>query len=260
MRETVLCLFLALCASYLFAQDTSHLNLSVPQSGFTAKKCGTIDPQANIRVTNFIAPVVFISYGVIALHDKALRNLNLSTRAEIKEDHPSFKTHIDNYLQYSPAAAVFVLQLAGVKGKNPPIKEATILATSLAISAILVQPVKSWAHEQRPDNSNHKSFPSGHTTTAFAGAEFLRIEYGRASPLIAISGYAAALTTAVLRVYNNKHWVSDVIAGAGFGILSTDLVYWVNDKFFWKKKHSNNLALFPVYHSLNFGLGLVKIF
>ena len=64
-------------------------------------------------------------------------------------------------------------------------------------------------------------------TTAFAAAEFMRQEYKDVSPLYGIAGYGAATITGILRLYNNKHWVSDVVAGAGFGILSTRLAYWI---------------------------------
>ena len=74
------------------------------------------------------------------------------------------------------------------------------------------------------------SFPSGHTYMAFAGAELLRKEYGSDYPWRAIAGYTIATLVGLMRVRNNRHWVGDVLAGAGLGILTTDLVYWVIDK------------------------------
>ena len=73
------------------------------------------------------------------------------------------------------------------------------------------------------------SFPSGHTFTAFTGAEILRREYGEEYPWIAVAGYAVAVTVAAMRVYNNRHWLGDVCAGAGLGILSVTLAYWALD-------------------------------
>jgi membrane-associated phospholipid phosphatase len=96
---------------------------------------------------------------------------------------------------------------------------------STIVTGGIVYSIKSISKVDRPDGSANNSFPSGHTTSAFAAAEFLHQEYKHRSPIYSILGYAAATTTGILRMYNNKHYLSDVIAGAGFGILSTKLVY-----------------------------------
>jgi membrane-associated phospholipid phosphatase len=88
-------------------------------------------------------------------------------------------------------------------------------AMSLGLANIVVMPVKHWTAERRPDSSDLLSFPSGHTATAFVSAEFLRQEYKHLSPWITTGGYAMAVLTGYLRMYNNKHWLSDVAAGAG---------------------------------------------
>ena len=83
--------------------------------------------------------------------------------------------------------------------------------------------------KERPDCSAKNSFPSGHTFTAFVGAEIIRREYGKEHPWIAVAAYGVATVVGIMRVYNNRHWAGDVLAGAGLGILSTTLVYWVLD-------------------------------
>lgn len=64
---------------------------------------------------------------------------------------------------------------------------------------------------------------------AFTGAELLRREYGKEYPWVAVAGYAVAVLVGAMRVYNNRHWVGDVLAGAGIGIASVTLVYWALD-------------------------------
>ena len=59
--------------------------------------------------------------------------------------------------------------------------------------------------------------------------EILRREYGEEYPWIAVAGYAVAVTVAAMRIYNNRHWLGDVCAGAGLGILSVTLTYWALD-------------------------------
>ncbi|MDR1331968.1 MAG: phosphatase PAP2 family protein [Tannerella sp.] len=88
-----------------------------------------------------------------------------------------------------------------------------------------VYTVKNTTNIRRPDGSNNCSFPSGHTATAFVGAHILYREYRDVSPWICVAGYAVATGTGVLRVLNRKHWISDVITGAGIGILSAEAGY-----------------------------------
>ena len=66
---------------------------------------------------------------------------------------------------------------------------------------------------------------TGHTANAFLGAHIAWKEFKDSSPVLAYSGYALATFVACSRLYNNRHWVADVVAGAGFGILSVELAY-----------------------------------
>ena len=90
-----------------------------------------------------------------------------------------------------------------------------------------VKTLKKTTKIERPDGSNNDSFPSGHTAMAFMGAEFLYQEYKDVSIWYGVSGYVIASATGVLRIYNNKHWLTDVATGAGIGILGTKVAYWV---------------------------------
>lgn len=145
---------------------------------------------------------------------------------------PTFKNEFDDHLQYAPAVAVYALKLSGVKGRNN-IGRATIsYATSAAIMALLVNGIKYTAKVERPDNSSNNSYPSGHTSNAFMNATFLHKEYGYINPSYSIAGYSMSTFTAVGRELNNRHWISDVLAGMGIGILSTELGYFIVDKFY----------------------------
>lgn len=191
----------------------------------------------NGRPLNFYSlaiPALGITYGVVALHKSAPQALNFSTKFEIEEDHPHFLTHVDNYLQFSPAVAVIGLNIAGVHGAHSFVDELSIYGISSLILIASVRSIKPLTHEERPDHSGFNSFPSGHTATAFAAAEWLRAEYWHRSPWIGVAGYAVATTTGLLRVYNNRHWVSDVVAGAAIGFLSTRIAYAVDP---WVERH-----------------------
>jgi membrane-associated phospholipid phosphatase len=77
--------------------------------------------------------------------------------------------------------------------------------------------LKYTVNETRP-NGGSESFPSGHTSVSFCGAEFIRKRYGWE---LGIPAYAAASFVAYSRVESNEHYPHDVIAGAAIGILSS---------------------------------------
>lgn len=208
---------------------------------------------------SLIVPASLITYGFVALENDGLLQLNHSTKSELREDHPAFVSHVDNYLQFSPVVAVYALNIAGVRGRHNFKERTVIYGLSSVLAAAMVMPLKKITHVQRPDHSGFNSFPSGHTTIAFASAEFMRQEYKDVSPWYGVAGYAAAAVTGALRLYNNKHWVSDVVAGAGFGILATRMAYWiypVMQKKIFRDKPVTTMLL-PYYQSGGAGLAMV---
>jgi membrane-associated phospholipid phosphatase len=96
------------------------------------------------------------------------------------------------------------------------------------------------------------------------GAELLYQEYKEKSFWYGISGYVVASGTGAFRMYNNRHWLTDVVAGAGIGILSTKVAYWLYptvNKLFKNKKESNyKTAFIPYYDGKTTGFGLVSTF
>ena len=207
----------------------------------------------------FIVPGILIGYGIWANNNPTLQSYNHSIQQSIYVDRPHEKIHIDNYLQYTPAACAIGLSVAGVKGKDNTKDILLIYGLSNIILNTSVQLVKHGSHQLRPDRSDFHSFPSGHTAEAFASAELLRMEYKDRSPWYGIAGYSVAAMTGYLRMYNNKHWLSDVVAGAGFGIASTKIAYWAYSKlrphFYSKKK--NAAFILPTYQQGNIGLAMV---
>lgn len=190
-----------------------------------------VSPQQHyFKPNHILVPMAALLYGFTSLHNEELQELNISTKNEIKEESPNFHTSIDNYLQIAPAASVFILGAAGVKTTHNFKDRAILLGMSTAIMAGTVFGLKKLTHQWRPDASANNSFPSGHTATAFSGAAFMYQELKGHSPLLSYSGYAMATSVGVMRMYNNKHWLSDVITGAGLGMLSTRISYWLFDK------------------------------
>ena len=192
------------------------------------------------RASGLIIPGMLISYGAISLlgHTE-VRSLDYTTQAELQEDHPTFAFKIDNYTRYVPAIAVYGLDLVGVRAKNNVKDRTGMLLLSFGLVTSSVGVTKILTHRLRPNGADRRSFPSGHTSLAFMTAEFLNQEYKDQSVWYSIGGYAMATGTGILRLYNNAHWFSDVVAGAGFGMLSTKVSYWIypslKRKFFKNK-------------------------
>lgn len=213
-----------------------------------------------IRSKALIVPAIFIAYGFSAPHIKQLKKLDDDTNFELREDHPGFGFHADDYLRYVPIAAVYALDLAGVKSKHKFVDRTAMLLLSTAIMGASTTITKNMTHRMRPNGLNDQSFPSGHTAMAFMAAEFMHQEYKDQSPWYSVMGYSVALTTATLRLYNEAHWLSDVVAGAGYGILSTKISYWVypfiKDKLFHHK--SNQTVLVPFHQDGHTGLTFVR--
>ena len=243
-----------LVSSLSFAQDNNILIDSIKNNE---------SKQRRFNYKQLIIPTVFIGYGIIGLESHQLLSFNAEIKEEVKE-HIDEKITIDDFSQYAPLATALSLDLIGVRGKNNFKDKAIIASTSYLIMGISVNSLKKITHEERPDGSGFNSFPSGHTATAFMGAELLYQEYKEKSIWYGISGYVVATGTGVFRMYNNRHWLTDVVAGAGIGILSTKMAYWLYptvNKLFTNKKESNyKTAFIPYYNGKTAGFGLVSTF
>ena len=148
-----------------------------------------------------------------------------------------FKSSVDDYLQYFSPVLTVGMKIGGVEGRSDWLRFGASAAMSYGIMAGLVNTIKYTAKEMRPDGSTANSWPSGHTATAFVGATILHKEYGLTrSPWFSVLGYSTATATAIMRVLNNRHWVSDVLSGAGIGIMSGELGYMIGDLIFKNRR------------------------
>jgi len=151
--------------------------------------------------------------------------LNIGQIKETIHDHtPQTNTTVENYLQYLPAAQMYLFDAIGFKHRNNVFDQTKYLLISQLASGIIVQTLKKTTQITRPDGEPN-SFPSGHTTTAFVNATVLYKEFKDTDPWIAYSGFVVAAATGSLRMTNNKHWLPDVMVGAGIGILTVNVVY-----------------------------------
>ena len=153
---------------------------------------------------------------------------------------PAFHYTYDDYLQYAPAGLMLGLKACGYESRSSWGRMLASDAFSAAVMGAAVNGIKYSVGRLRPDGSRHNSFPSGHTATAFMTATMLHKEYGWKDPWFSIGGYTAAALTGVSRIMNNRHWMTDVMAGAAIGIGSVHLGYFLSDLIFKEKGMSSS--------------------
>jgi len=219
--------------------------------------------QLDIKLKQFIIPSVFIGYGIIGLESGQIKGFNSGINEEVTE-HIDEKITVDDFSQYLPMASLYGLSALGVKSKNNTKDKTIILATSYILMGLTVNTFKQTASVKRPDGTSYNSFPSGHTATAFMGAELMYQEYKDVSVWYGVSGYLVATGTGIFRMYNNRHWFTDVVAGAGIGILSAKAGYWlypITSKWFTKKNSTKaKTVMLPFHDRRHSGVGLIRTF
>lgn len=129
----------------------------------------------------------------------------------------------------SPLVATWTLKALGVKSRSTTQRMLMATGTGLGLTVGLSQVLKWSVSEERPDGTDRSALPSMHAAVAFMGATMLNREYGHISPWIAIGGYTAATGSQMLRIAHNAHWMNDIFLGAGIGVVSTNVAYWLTD-------------------------------
>jgi membrane-associated phospholipid phosphatase len=129
---------------------------------------------------------------------------------------------VDTCLKYSPTVLLFFLDRQGFQTKNSFKSQVLKLLIGGIILEAASSALKHIVKRVRP-NGEPYSFPSSHTGTCILGAELLHAELKENYPALSSSGYVLAVITALLRMYHNKHWFSDVVSGALLGFIAFHL-------------------------------------
>lgn len=197
------------------------------------------DNAASIKPVKFSFKQTYLPAGLIVagllVNGRSSESFKYEVAEERQEHLPYFRTYADNYLQFSPIAIAYGLDAVGVKSKTDIANRTAILLKSELIMYATVGLIKNTAHTLRPDGSANNSFPSGHTAQAFAAATFLNEEYKDRFKWMPFVSYGIASGVGALRIANNKHYISDVLVGAGIGILSTKIAYWTHG-YRWNRR------------------------
>lgn len=219
-----------------------------------------VKPYKFMNDLTFAGVPLFVA-GIIAKGEK--KSFRQNTKDNKHTLLTDFKTGIDDYTQFFGPVMTVGLKLAGVEGRSDWGRFLASTAMSYGLMAGFVNSIKYTAKEMRPDGSTANSWPSGHTATAFVGATILHKEYGLTrSPWYSVAGYGVATATGVMRVLNNRHWVSDVLSGAGIGIMSGELAYAFSDLIFKHRgllrgdiSSDKSIIDHPSFFSVSMGVG-----
>ena len=218
---------------------------------WTGKK---LDVKQNSLLKKSIIPLSLCATGLI-LNQSPLKN---NMQKSILKPFNGYHTKLDDYIQYAPIVELYTFDLLKIPARNSVWNQTKFLVISELTTAGIIHLLKNTTKIKRPDGSSNNSFASGHTGQAFVTSQVLFNEYFRTKPLIGLSGYLFSVSTGALRVTNNRHWVPDVVMGAGVAILITNLVYHFEPLKNWNPWRKNNIntsftpVLQPDLYGFNF--------
>ncbi|MDE5684189.1 MAG: phosphatase PAP2 family protein [Muribaculaceae bacterium] len=123
--------------------------------------------------------------------------------------------------------------------ERKPSEIVAVAASSMAVNAAFTELLKGTVHEMRPDKSGDNSFPSRHTSWAFAASSVVSRELYRYSPWWSVGAQTLASAVGLQRIRARRHYGSDVVWGAAVGIASAEMCYWLTGRIF----HRNSRPL-----------------
>jgi membrane-associated phospholipid phosphatase len=225
--------------------------------------------------------------GAVALINKPVNQFALKLHDDNKAI-AGISRYVTNFGGSYEVYAIAGFYAYGLISKSEKQKTTTALATQAYIAASVISTIGKYvAGEQRPyftdpnrnkngpifhgpfyafqkgaDLYNYSSFPSGHTTAAFAAATVYAMEY-RDKPIIPIISYSAATLIGLSRLTENKHWATDVLVGAILGYFSGKQVVNNYHRYSASKRGKGTpqpVSLHFQYNNKQFGTGLVYKF
>lgn len=183
-----------------------------------------------LKPTALIVPGALLIYGGLKPVINAIPKLDDRIMAHVQANYPDFHTNAADYLMWEPSASVYAMDALNVKTEHTFKEHLIIDAGSILITGAIGYGMRKISQHIEVYNTHNTEFPSGHAANAFRGAEIVHQELKYSHPVLSYSGYVVATGVGLLRIYNKNHLLSEVLAGAGLGILSTKLTYWIFGK------------------------------
>lgn len=185
------------------------------------------DQRPYLKPSGLIIPGAFLVYGGLKPVINDISKLDDKIWTHVQNRYPDFHTNAADYLMWVPSASIYAMDAFHVKTQHT-FKEHLILDVgSVLITGGLGFGMRKISEHISAYNTHDTKFPSGHAANVFRGAEIVHQELKYSHPVLSYSGYVVATGVGLLRIYNKNHLLSEVITGAGVGILSTKLTYWI---------------------------------
>jgi len=191
-----------------------------------------------LRPSVLIIPGAFLVYGGLKPVINAIPQLDENIMNGIQEHHANFHSGAEDYIMWAPSASIYIMDALQVKTQHTFKDHLLIEGGSVLITGGLGLGMRIISGNIKVYNEGDTKFPSGHTANAFRGAEIFHQELKQKHPVISYGGYIIATGVGLLRIYGKQHYLTEVLAGAGLGILSTKITYWLFDKIKKEKRLS----------------------
>ncbi|MFC6996297.1 phosphatase PAP2 family protein [Rufibacter roseus] len=245
-------------ASKAFAQVVPADTVAVPLPDTpTSQKLEESHSTGRFVKRAVIPSVALIGLGLSTMKDNGFYSSYDASR-DARRAFPNFNNNLDDYLFFVPIAGLYGFNLFSSQNRHDIRRQTGLVLASGLVTTALVYPTKILTAQERP-NGLPRAFPSGHTAYAFTIATIVDKEFRDKSVWISVGSYTIATATGVMRVLNNEHWMSDVLAGAGVGILSVNTVYFIHNRL--AKDKGLNTSLVPtVLPNGSLGMGMVVQF
>lgn len=225
-----------LCFFFLAISFSSNMSFAQRLNSDSIAAGDSLHNKRYLKPSAFIVPGTFIVYGGLKPFVNGIENLDTNIMSNVRKNHPGFHTNAADYIMWAPSASVYVMDALKVKTRHNFFEHLIIDAASIVITGGLGYGMRLITKNIKVYNENGTKFPSGHVANAFRGAEIFHQELNERNKVLSYSGYVVATAVAVLRIYDKDHLLSEVLAGAGLGILSTKLTYLIFDKVKYKRK------------------------
>jgi membrane-associated phospholipid phosphatase len=224
-------------------------------SQMNGQKIDSLAVNKELSYKKFVIPTVVLTGGIFLLNSTPNNTIQKKSNAFFGDE---FSSKIDDFTPLIPLAQLYAGRYMGFIPKNTVFHQTVDVVVANSLTLAVVKITKNLVKEKRPDGSDNLSFPSGHTAIAFTNAALLFQEYKDANFWYAGSGFAFATATGILRIANNRHYSSDVLAGAGIGLLSAILVTSYNpfQAIKFGKKSKTSAFIYPQFGESK-GLGIL---
>ncbi|MDA3837616.1 MAG: phosphatase PAP2 family protein [Candidatus Delongbacteria bacterium] len=184
----------------------------------------------------YLTTAAVVGTGLILFNNDKIITKNISSNYS-KSNNAIAETFMlfgDKYFMGSVYIASYV---TSIFTDDVRLRKTSLLAIESALfSAFITQSLKFLIHRHRPEDgegpyvndgasfkTEQLSFPSGHTTFAFSTAKIINECYSDKKYLPYIT-YPIATMAALSRVYDKKHWASDVLTGAAIGYFTASII------------------------------------